>query len=107
MITQHIQHADRGQSHPKQVRPLRQGGTDQQPAIATPMNTETGTARVAFSDQVLGSCNKIVEYVLLVGERATFVPGLTILTAPAKVGFCVNATHFEPRQHRSAKHWSQ
>ena len=54
MEAQQVQHADRGQGYRGQVGSLRQGGADQQTAVAAAVQGELLVAGDAVGDELFG-----------------------------------------------------
>src|SRR5579872_4072742 len=100
MVSQHVEHTNSRQSRSKQIRPLRQDRADEQAAVAAAVYRQPGTARVVLVDEVFGSPDKIVEDILLVGQRPGSVPRLPVFPTTSEICLGVHTTHLEPRQHR-------
>src|SRR5580698_9162899 len=93
---QHIVNADRGNDRMKRVRVLRHHGSHQQAAIAAANGRELGGTRPVLVDEVARAGVEIIEYVLLVGQRAGRVPVLAIFAAAAQTGGGEHAVAVQP-----------
>src|SRR6476659_2767178 len=82
---------------------LREQRAHQQPAIRPALNGQLLRAGVVLIDQPSGGGRKIVEDVLLLGERPLRVPLLAKLAAAAQDGNRVDAAGVEEKTTRRAK----
>ena len=81
VVAQHIEYTHCGQADSIEIRALHLASTHQQTTIRATCDSQLLRRGVTLSDQILGSRDEVIEYVLLVFEHTCFVPLLAILTA--------------------------
>src|SRR5919199_1540570 len=98
MKAQHVEHAHRCDASAEKLRPLRQAGADEQPAVAAAANCELRRPGIALPDQPFGYCDEVVEDVLFVGLHPGLVPGGAVLAAATQANLREQAAHLHPDQ---------
>ena len=88
---QHVVNADVGDDDVEKIRPLREGRTHEQPAVASAFDRKLVGIRVLGLDQMLGASDEIIEYVLFVREISGAMPGFAELPSPTKIRHDINA----------------
>ena len=98
VVAQHVEQWIGADHRPEQLRPLRQGGADQEASVRSPRDREPRRARVLAGDQPLGGGDEVVEDVLLLVEHPRLVPRLAELPATAQVRHREHAAVLDPER---------
>lgn len=80
VIAQHVQHPDLADRGSEQLRGLIDASCHQKAAVRAPLDGQFVRAGVAVFNEVSGGALEIVEAILLVGETATVVPFVSVLS---------------------------
>src|SRR5258708_6605005 len=100
VVADHVEKRHAAERHAKELRPLRDGRADEQPAVRSAECREPVGAREALLEELLGDRKIVVEDVLLLVAHASAVPLFAVLAAPAQVRDDPDAPAFEPRIDR-------
>ena len=98
MIPQHIHNTDLGNSHPEQFGSLGHNRSNQKSAIGTSHDRKLIGGSIFLGDQVFGSGNKIIKYILLLFLDTGFMPFFPVLSPTPEVGNGINTATFQEYQ---------
>ena len=95
MVAEHIHHTYLRDRYTEQVGTLCHAGTYQQTTVGTSYNGDFIFIRIFLVDQIFGSRDEIIEYVLFLHFSSGYVPVFTVFTTTAQVYLCVDTPIFE------------
>jgi len=85
-MAHHVEHWTMANHGAEQIGTLRQGGADQQTAIAGARNRKLRRLRVSIGDEPIGGGDEVIEYVLLALAPTGLMPLLAEFAAAPEVG---------------------
>src|SRR5216683_842723 len=101
----HVIDSDKRDHGLKHFWMLSQRGAHQQPTITTTLNRQPRRARIAGVHEMLGTGDKVVEHVLLLGQVPRPMPVLPVLTSTSQVGDGYDSSLVKPDPPSNSEIW--